>query len=280
MIEEEFENTEIPLKPYYVYALIDPTQDNQIFYIGKGTKVRGLDHIKEAKEHEKTSPKLDRIRKIENQNSKVIVRVLCRFDTEPEAFAVEAILIHWVYGYENLTNIGSGHGVKFIRDINQKFPELKGIDIPKKLKISGKITTGYTQEIIERHASYNHIELAEDLRDYLSSNNIPGINNEILGLENGRYIGFTIDVNKTAQLVIQLTDTSTHNVIFNLKPITQKKADRDNFIKFVNTVPMLDYRNEGRYAKFSNWYKLKLTVEEHREIYDIVSKTLLNLNNA
>ena len=280
MIDEEFENTEIPLKPYYVYALIDPTQDNQIFYIGKGTKVRGLDHIKEAKELEKTSPKLDRIRKIENQNSEVLVRVLCRFDTEPEAFAVEAILIHWVYGYENLTNIGSGHGVKFIRDINQKFPELKGIDIPKKLKISGKITTGYTQEIIERHASYNHIELAEDLRDYLSSNNIPGINNEILGLENGRYIGFTIDVNKTAQLVIQLTDTSTHNVIFNLKPITQKKADRDNFIKFVNTIPMLDYRNKGKYAKFSNWYKLKLTVEEHREIYDVISRTILDLKSA
>ena len=280
MIIEEFENTEIPLKSYYVYALIDPTQDNQIFYIGKGTKVRGLDHIKEAKEHEKTSPKLDRIRKIENQNFEVIFRVLCRFDTEPEAFAVESILIHWVYGHENLTNIQPGHGVNFIRDIKQKFPELKGIDIPKKLKISGRITTGYTQEIIERHASYNHLELAEDLRDYLSLNNIPGINNEILGLENGRYVGFTIDVNKSAQLVIQLTDTSTHNVTFNLKPITEKKADRDNFIKFVNTIPMLDYRNEGKYAKFSSWYDLKLTVEEHKKIYDVISRALLDLTSA
>ena len=280
MIIEEFENTEIPLKPYYVYALIDPTQDNQIFYIGKGTKARGLDHIKEAKEHEKKSLKLDRIRKIENQNSEVIVRVLGRFDTEPEAFAVEAILIHWVYGHESLTNIRPGNGVNFIRDIDQKFPELKGIDIPKRLKISGKITTGYTQEKIERHASYNHFELAEELCDYLSLNNIPGINNEILGLENGRYVGFTIDVNKSAQLVIQLTDTSTHNVIFNLKPITEKKTDRDNFIKFVNTIPMLDYRNEGRYAKFSSWNDLKLTVEEHKEIYDVISRTILDLKSA
>ena len=36
------------------------------------------------------------------------------------------------------------------------------------------------QEKIERHASYNHFELAEELCDYLSLNNIPGINNEIL----------------------------------------------------------------------------------------------------
>ena len=56
MIIEDFENTEIPLKPFYVYALIDPTQDDQIFYIGKGTKARGLDHIKEAKENEKKKP--------------------------------------------------------------------------------------------------------------------------------------------------------------------------------------------------------------------------------
>jgi len=43
---------------------------------------------------------------------------------------------------------------------------------------------------------------------------------------------------------------------------------------------MLDYRNKGKYAKFSNWYKLKLTVEEHREIYDVISRALLDLTSA
>jgi hypothetical protein len=43
---------------------------------------------------------------------------------------------------------------------------------------------------------------------------------------------------------------------------------------------MLDYRNEGRYAKFSSWNDLKLTVEEHKEIYDVISRTILDLKSA
>ncbi|SEM84035.1 hypothetical protein SAMN04489760_1632, partial [Syntrophus gentianae] len=41
--------------------------------------------------------------------------VIGRFDTEGEAYAVESMLIHWVYGIENLTNEQSGHGSKSVR---------------------------------------------------------------------------------------------------------------------------------------------------------------------
>ena len=34
---------------YYVYALIDPTNDNKPFYIGKGNNGRVKSHFKEAK---------------------------------------------------------------------------------------------------------------------------------------------------------------------------------------------------------------------------------------
>ena len=53
-------STKLDLKPYYVYALADPTNDGRIFYVGKGKSIRGNDHLKEARRDlEKSSPKLD-----------------------------------------------------------------------------------------------------------------------------------------------------------------------------------------------------------------------------
>lgn len=54
------------------------------------------------------------ISEIENAGHTVKQTVIGRFDSEEEAFAVESILIHWVYGIDNLTNISSGHGASFI----------------------------------------------------------------------------------------------------------------------------------------------------------------------
>ena len=84
--------------------------------------------------------------------------VLGRFDTEQEAYAVEATLIHWVYGHENLTNIQAGHGWRHIRPKAQGFSELQGIDIPKRIKISGIAKTGYLRDIINAHQNLGHLD--------------------------------------------------------------------------------------------------------------------------
>lgn len=72
--------------------------------------------------------------------------ILGRYETEDEAYAVEAALIHLVFGYENLTNIANGHGYKFLRTKNEydyivdhtkkqeDIPERKGIDIEQTIR--------------------------------------------------------------------------------------------------------------------------------------------------
>ena len=104
---------DIPLREFYVYALIDP-RDGNIFYVGKGKRERILHHagqvvISEAftdRDDSEVNPcgdqsrteKEQRITEIKMASLDVIERVLARFNTEAEAFAVESVLIHWVYG--------------------------------------------------------------------------------------------------------------------------------------------------------------------------------------
>ena len=71
-----------------------------------------------------------------------------------------------------------------------------------------------------------------------------------------------------------------NKTIYFKKNVANKKADKNNFIKFVNTIPKLNHRYEGRYAKFSSCYDLNLTVKEHKEIYDVISRALLDLPSA
>ncbi|ARN74888.1 GIY-YIG nuclease family protein [Oceanicoccus sagamiensis] len=98
---------------YYVYEIRTP--DGEVFYVGKGEGGRKDAHLKEALSSEKNSDKLTRLRDIINQNQEPLVRVVGRFKTESEAFAVESTLIHWVYGIDNLANDQSGHGSDYIR---------------------------------------------------------------------------------------------------------------------------------------------------------------------
>jgi len=102
------------LKPYYVYELVDP-RDGQVFYIGKGLGARAFQHELEAKNQSIETEKTKIIREIENTSMRVAVRVIGRYETEAQAFAVEATLIHWVYGLDNLTNLQGGHGGSTIR---------------------------------------------------------------------------------------------------------------------------------------------------------------------
>lgn len=119
-----------PLLPHYVYVLLDPLKDNQPFYVGKGTGTRVQQHVAEVKlklkkalEENATSAlscaKQERIAKILNGKLAPLEVILGRFETAEEAFAVEAIYIHQVIGYDNLTNIASGHGSQFIRTKEQ-----------------------------------------------------------------------------------------------------------------------------------------------------------------
>lgn len=119
-------NEKDKFKNYYVYELLD--NEGKVFYVGKGMGERAYSHEEEAKIDNKETKKLDKIRELEQSGNKVKIIVIGRYDTEAEAFAVESTLIHWVYGYDNLTNVQSGHGSDTIRPYG-KTDEMLGVDI-------------------------------------------------------------------------------------------------------------------------------------------------------
>lgn len=119
--------TEFPR--FYVYALIDPTNNNTPFYIGKGTVLRSLAHAAKVTTTEnldslveldemnvgQSTPKMQKIKELLAKEYSVndFVRVICRELTEPHALAVEAMLIQ--SAYTNLTNLVSGHHAERFR---------------------------------------------------------------------------------------------------------------------------------------------------------------------
>lgn len=101
------------LNGFYVYALIDPRND-QIFYIGKGTGNRVFSHeVESGKSPKSEKAKLQRIQEIENAGHNVKRLIVNWGLTEAEAFAAEATLINLMnyISQDALTNAVAGHHV-------------------------------------------------------------------------------------------------------------------------------------------------------------------------
>lgn len=77
---------------FYAYALIDP-RDNKPFYIGKGQRYRYKYHFREARNTDKNSKKLQKIRKIESLGLEVIVKKLIENVSDFVAKEVEMFVI-------------------------------------------------------------------------------------------------------------------------------------------------------------------------------------------
>jgi hypothetical protein len=112
-IKQFSEMTLHQLNGFYVYALIDP-RDNQIFYIGKGTGNRVFSHEAESgKSPQSEKAKLQRIQEIESAGCDIKRLILNWGLTEAEAFAAEATLINLMnyISPDALTNTVAGHHV-------------------------------------------------------------------------------------------------------------------------------------------------------------------------
>ena len=99
------------LGPYYVYVLVDPTDDS-VFYVGKGSKQRLLSHGREADltvTERASSGKVRRIRAVRDAGREPRVDVVRHGLDEPQALLVEAALIDCIDG---LTNAKEGHGAE------------------------------------------------------------------------------------------------------------------------------------------------------------------------
>lgn len=105
-----------PEYPYYVYVYMDPLHDDEVFYVGKGSGGRIDAHMSQLSDKHNTE-KQKRIQAIVAGGEQPLRLIVGRYKTEKEAFAVEATMIHWVYGKSSLTNISSGHNHLHIREI-------------------------------------------------------------------------------------------------------------------------------------------------------------------
>lgn len=95
-----------PVK-WYVYLLIDPRND-MVFYVGKGSGGRCLQHVKAVRQGiEANCAKARRITDIEQSGNEVIVAIVKRFEEQEDAFDFERRLIAWYRG-DGLTNIAGG----------------------------------------------------------------------------------------------------------------------------------------------------------------------------
>lgn len=95
---------------YYVYALIDP-RDDQIFYIGKGTGKRYSSHLKNNK-WDFNSGKINQIQEIQNCGLEVKIKILFPNLDEDTAYDLEKVLIYKlgrrVFSEGILTNLNPG----------------------------------------------------------------------------------------------------------------------------------------------------------------------------
>ena len=143
---------------YYVYALIDPTNENKPFYIGKGMGDRLKSHFKEASSNEQTvegaydiefdistiaeyekneyissqteSPKIKKLRELIQSGWEYtsIARIIAKNLDEMTALALESFLIKSMYGLDNLTNIIEGEHAERFRPYNN-WDCIEGFDI-------------------------------------------------------------------------------------------------------------------------------------------------------
>lgn len=268
------------LLPFYVYELRDP-RTNEVFYVGKGTGLRIDHHVAGA-----WTPKECMISEIEAADLKVKRVVVGRFQTNEEAFAVESVLIKWVYGFANLTNQVHGLGEEFIREWEDKAkPDprvIEGIDIER--RIPGVRDGQYTadqRETLERrdvkgklHALRHALAHAEPLRRLqlqfgevdLSRAGDPGF----------ELTGFSPSVRMKVDMQVR-----SDEVKLGLVP---QRGHREAFAHAVTAIPEpFAIKNGGRHARtysFANQNADRIPYESTREIIAHIERTLQRLAGA
>lgn len=99
-------------KDEYVYVLRDP-QGGEIFYVGKGTGDRYMQHFKAAREggtDEDLREKTERLKGLlQNHQEGDIARIIAHSLSTVEAFAIECLTLKFLVGRSGSTNIVRGH---------------------------------------------------------------------------------------------------------------------------------------------------------------------------
>lgn len=278
------QNELIPLLPFYVYVLMQPLT-KEVFYVGKGKGTRMQQHSREVKlkmaiGEALTTAKQQKIKEVMDFSEELLELVVARFETEDEAFAVEATLIKWVYGFDALTNAVHGHGSECIREKNN-FEQSEYLDIQAPIRSNdGSYRDAH---IAALQASGAHALLTEiktqllqrgfDLRDFSSPENrafLPGESNGILALMvRIKDLDFIISFSKSCTPSLCIANTlwsRREQALIQLNSIYEKLGD--DF--FAGPPKNIIYKNQGRYRDFAA--KPKFNQADLQSLYSLMSK--------
>jgi hypothetical protein len=286
----------IQLKKYYVYALIDPRSleqpDQGIFYVGKGQNDRAKAHVKNAvpkrlnsvnaseidddfgdrkdptDDDQRESEKNQRIQTIEKNGAKVLECVLGRFDTEAEAYAVESVLIQWVYGRSQdqgqLTNIQPGHNRQHVRS-KGSFVKNEYLDIPKKIRSdSGEYSAKELQKLMKKNVPDMAEIAVHQLRELISKD--PELHGKVVIdqptiVESGRYVGAVVKFGEP-DVILRLQFTS-NSLIPNLRARDENKQEsRNQFRDRMNSVGLQTY-GKDHYGRLPHWENKQLRFTDY-----------------
>ncbi|MBR9878513.1 MULTISPECIES: GIY-YIG nuclease family protein [unclassified Halomonas] len=247
------------LKPYYVYELVDP-RCGTTFYVGKGKGQRALAHGAEAGTSTDHNEKLARIREIRAAGEKELAIVIGRYETEEQAYAVEATLIHWVYGFYSLTNVQGGHGGSTIRP-NGAMDEIPGIDIPRRAyRQSGE----YSSAMIRAREQNDTVSFALEIKRALEEELDVGFTEPDLGESNKTKIYSYFDA---ARLRIGITHTKNPTMWLAFEPTGKSAEEKDRFLRFAVGAELYitNAKNLARYPDYSGTREIDVIIREARK---------------
>jgi hypothetical protein len=283
---------ETRLFEYYVYELRDP-RSNETFYVGMGQGARVQSHGKYdgSTEH----PKERRIAEVRDCGYPDCLRIIVgSYETAEEAFAVEATLINWVYGLENLTNINPGRHSWCIRPASQHrlkhsasdedYPQMDGIDRPKSVRsIDGAYTQKQRQTIEQKDISSKLYFLDREFRKRKWEGSDELLNVTIIGpkLDRPQDPELILSIEGTpvnAHLKLQLTGKT---VSFNLRPKGTSRSSHQRFVKHLTSDIKDPYDLTTKNGGVRGYVKAEPRGSRYCDIsYDDIETILLVLKKA
>ncbi|QDG39543.1 GIY-YIG nuclease family protein [Alteromonas mediterranea] len=262
-------------KPYYVYELVDPTND-EVFYVGKGIFNRKNEHEKEAEkieDEENAAEKIKRIKSLSAQNKQPIKRVIGRYQDENAAFAVESTLIHWVYGFENLTNIQPGHGAEAIRPFGAGNVEKEGLDKYDEAK-NRKQMLARAMEVYDTSTKLRTIKKA--ISQIVPASDIS------MDEENTQDPAVYVKLNDALAFQIILRPHASQSIVTNIQLLNKSKAlkskkskvEQRESLRQLSTFISSDMKaiNGDSYLKMSGWVKLSFFSEVKVEFKETLNR--------
>jgi len=251
-------------KLHYVYVLLDPL-DNQPFYVGKGTGRRAEAHLREHSETEKVAKIQSITRRSDSSLNQVLVRIIGRFVTEKEAFAVEATLIKWVYGFNALTNLVHGHGSSSIRGAND-LSEIPGIDIERPVREYPMV---FTSNAIKDNKAHGIDQVLSSIKiaveKYLPHLTVSEVD---MTQPKDPCVYVLLDALIRIQLLVRpRKNGSVPSVIFNIRPVNKRKEICESFEKRTN-----EYGYQIKGNRTDRYFKIphfpKASSDDNQEILD------------